>query len=389
MIDRLAIHDIRLGLKEAPAVCLLGPRQVGKTTLAFQLAEEMGGLYLDLESPADLAKLADPEAYLSLHLDKLVVLDEVHRLPGLFPPLRGLIDRARRQGQGTGRYLLLGSAALDLLRQSGETLAGRIHFTELTPVHVGEPSGSAVNTHWLRGGFPNSLLAADDAASARWRRNFIRTYLERDIPQFGPRLPSETLGRFWTMLAHRQGAPLNLAELARSLGTDSRTIGGYVDLLSDLFLLRRLPPWHANVGKRLVKTPRVFLRDSGILHALLGLETHDDLLAHPVAGASWEGFVIENVLANAPDGVRAHYFRTAGGAEIDFLLELPGGALWTIEIKRSTAPSPSRGYYEACADLKPVRRFIVHPGTERFPLRDGIEAIPLADLIRELSGLSR
>jgi len=389
MINRLAIHDIRLGLQEAPAVCLLGPRQVGKTTLAFQLAEEMGGLYLDLESPADLAKLSDPEAYLSQHLDKLVVLDEVQRLPGLFPPLRGLIDRARRQGLGTGRYLLLGSAALDLLRQSGESLAGRLHFTELTPVHVGEPTGSAVATHWLRGGFPNSLLAADDAASLRWRRNFIRTYLERDIPQFGPRLPSETLGRFWTMLAHRQGGPLNLAELARSLGTDSRTVGGYVDLLSDLFLLRRLPPWHANIGKRLVKSPRVFLRDSGILHALLGLETQDDLLSHPIAGASWEGFVIENLLANAPDGARAHYFRTAAGAEIDFLLEFPGGVLWTIEIKRSTAPAPSRGYHEACSDLKPARRFIVHPGTERFPLRDGIEAIPLADLIGELSGLSR
>jgi predicted AAA+ superfamily ATPase len=268
-------------------------------------------------------------------------------------------------------------------------LAGRLHFTELTPVHVGEQTGSAVATHWLRGGFPNSLLAADDAASLRWRRNFIRTYLERDIPQFGPRLPSETLGRFWTMLAHRQGAPLNLAELARSLGTDSRTVGGYVDLLSDLFLLRRLPPWHANIGKRLVKSPRVFLRDSGILHALLGLETQDDLLSHPIAGASWEGFVIENLLANAPDGARAHYFRTAAGAEIDFLLELPGGVLWTIEIKRSTAPAPSRGYHEACSDLKPARRFIVHPGTERFPLRNGIEAIPLADLIGELSGLSR
>ena len=387
MISRTALHDIQLGLREAPAVCLLGPRQVGKTTLAHHLAEEMDGVYLDLESPADQARLSDPEAYLSIHLDKLVVLDEVHRLPGLFQPLRGLIDRARRQGNTTGRYLLLGSASLDLLRQSGESLAGRLHFTELTPLHVGEPSGSTLETHWLRGGFPNSLLAANDAVSLRWRQNFIRTYLERDIPQFGARLPSATMSRLWTMLAHRQGAPLNLAELARSLGADTRTVAGYIDLLDDLFLLRRLPPWHANVGKRLVKSPRIFLRDCGVLHALLGLGTLDDLLAHPVAGASWEGFVIENLLANAPDGARAHFFRTGGGAEIDLVLEWPGGALWTVEIKRSSAPTPSRGFYEACADLRPARRFLVYPGTERYPLRDECEAVPLPDLARDLAVL--
>ncbi|MBN8458079.1 MAG: ATP-binding protein [Verrucomicrobia bacterium] len=384
MIERTAIHDIRLGLREAPAVCLLGPRQVGKTTLAHHLAEEMAGIYLDLESPADLAKLSDPEAYLSLHLDKLVVLDEVHRFPGLFPSLRGLIDRARRQGTGTGRYLLLGSASLDLLRQSGESLAGRLHFTELTAFHVGEPVARPLPTHWLRGGFPGSLLATSDAASLRWRRNFIRTYLERDIPQFGGRMAQEALARLWTMLAHRQGAPLNLAELARSLGADTRTIGGYVDLMCDLFLLRRLPPWHANVGKRLVKSPRVYLRDSGVLHALLGLESSDALLGHPVAGASWEGFVIENLLASAPEGTRAHYYRTGGGAEMDLLLELPGAGLWAVEIKRSTAPAPSRGFHESSADLRPTRRFIVYPGTERFPLGDGIEAIPLPDLANTL-----
>jgi predicted AAA+ superfamily ATPase len=388
MIARSALTQLQLGLQESPAVCLVGPRQVGKTTLALELARQNKGLYLDLESPSDLAKLDDPEAYLSLHLDQLVVLDEVHRLPNLFQPLRGLIDRSRREGRGPGRYLLLGSAAIELLRQSGESLAGRLHFTELTPIHVGEPSGCSVQSHWVRGGFPDSLLAVDDASSLRWRRNFTRTYLERDIPQFGPRLAAESLGRLWTMLAHRQGAPLNLAELARSLGTDTRTVGGYVDLMSDLFLLRRLPPWHANVGKRLVKAPRIFLRDSGLVHALLGLETMDNLLSHPVAGASWEGFVIENLLANAPDGTRPHYYRTAGGAEIDLLLELPGGPVWAIEIKRSTAPAPSRGFHEASADLRPARRFIIHPGADRFPLRDGVEAIPLPDLARELAAMS-
>lgn len=261
-----------------------------------------------------------------------------------------------------------------------------MHFIELTPFHALEQTGVALDTLWLRGGFPPSLLAADDAASLRWRRNFIRTYLERDIPQFGPHLAAETLGRFWTMLTHRQGAPLNVAELARSLGADTKTVARYVDLLADLFLLRRLAPWHANVGKRLVMSPRIYLRDSGLVHALLGLETLDDLLAHPVVRASWEGFVIENLLAAALDGVQAHYYRASGGAEMDLLRVLPGGSLWAVEIKRSTAPAASRGFYEACADLQPQRRFVVYPGVERFPLREQTKAVSLPDLCRELAG---
>lgn len=387
MIERSATSAVLQSLREAPAVCLLGPRQVGKTTLALGVAQQLGGLYLDLESDSDRAKLADPEAYLALHLDKLVVLDEVHRQPNLFQPLRGLIDRARREGRGPGRYLLLGSAALDLLRQSGESLAGRLHFVELTPFHAAERTGTAVDTLWVRGGFPPSLLAGDDLASVRWRRNFIRTYLEREIPQFGPRVAAETLGRFWTMLAHRQGAPLNTAELGRSLGADTKTVTRYVDLLADLLLLRRLPPWHANVGKRLVKSPRVYLRDSGIVHTLLGIGTHEELLAHPVAGASWEGFVIESLQAAVPEGTQASYYRTSGGAEIDLLLRLPGGELWAVEVKRSTAPVPSRGFHEASTDLRPQRRVVVYPGSERFPLRDGVEAVPLPELSREFAGL--
>ncbi len=371
-------------LREAPAVCLLGPRQTGKTTLALEVGTRLGGLYLDLESEQDRAKLAEPEAYLERHLNRLVILDEVHRAPNLFPVLRGLIDRARRNGQGHGQYLLLGSAALGLLRQSGESLAGRIRFLELTPFTVREPTERDVATLWVRGGFPESLLAQSDEQSLRWRRDFIRTYLERDIPQFGPRIAAETLRRFWTMLAHRQGASLNVAELARSLGVDTKTAGRYTDLLVDLLLARRLAPWHTNVSKRLVKTPRLYLRDSGLTHALLSLADLEALLAHPVAGASWEGFVIENVIAAAPEGSEAYYYGTSGGAKIDLLLHLPGGPIWAIEVKRSLAPRPARGFHTACADVHPVRRFVVYPGVERFPLGQDIEAISLSDLTTEL-----
>jgi predicted AAA+ superfamily ATPase len=380
MIARNLFDLLMEALRETPAACLLGPRQVGKTTLALEVAGRLGGLYLDLESEQDRAKLQEPEAYLSSHLDKLVILDEVHRVPGLFPVLRGLIDRARRAGTRTGRYLLLGSAALALLRQSGESLAGRVRFLELAPFTVLEPTGHAFETLWLRGGFPESLLAVSDARSLRWRQDFIRTYLERDIPQFGPRIASETLRRFWTMLAHRQGAPLNVAELARSLGVDAKTVSRYLDLLVDLFLARRLTPWHANVGKRLVKAPRLYLRDSGFVHALLGIGDRDTLLGHPVVGASWEGFVIENLLVCAPEGVAAHYYRTSGGAEIDLLVTFPSGERWAVEVKRSLAPRAERGFHAACEDLSPARRFVVYPGTERFPLSADVEAMPLPEL---------
>lgn len=389
MVPRQLLDPLMQALREAPAVCLLGPRQTGKTTLALEVGKRLGGLYLDLESEQDRAKLAEPEAYLERHMDKLVILDEVHRTPNLFPVLRGLIDRARRNGQGNGRYLLLGSAALGLLRQSGESLAGRVRFLELTPFTVREPTDRDAAMLWLRGGFPESLLAQSDEQSLRWRRDFIRTYLERDIPQFGPRIAAETLRRFWTMLAHRHGAPLNVAELARSLGVDTKTAGRYVDLLVDLLLARRLAPWRANVGKRLIKAPRLYLRDSGLTHALLGIADLEALLAHPIAGASWEGFVIENVIASAPEGIEAYYYRTSGGAEIDLLLHLPGGRLWAIEVKRSLAPRPERGFHAACADLNPVRRFVVYPGAERFPLGQDVEAVSLSDLATELHGMRK
>lgn len=385
MIERALMPTLLASLAEAPAVCLVGPRQVGKTTLALEVARRLEAHYLDLESEVDRAKLSEGEAYLSRHLHRLVILDEVHRVPEIFPVLRVLIDRARQQGWKAGRYLLLGSAALNLLRQSSESLAGRIRFLELTPFHLREATGRTWETLWLRGGFPESLLAADDAQSLRWRRDFIRTYLEREIPQFGKRMAAETLRRFWTMLAHRQGTPLNLAELGRNLGIDVRTAGHYVDLLVDLLLVRRLPPWSANVGKRLVKTPRLFWRDSGLLHALLGIADLESLLGHPVVGASFEGFVIENLLASAPEGTEAFFYRTSSGAEIDLVLEVPTGKRWAIEVKRSLAPAPSRGFYEACKDLQPHRRLLVYPGDERFPLKAGMEAVPLLSLVEELA----
>lgn len=384
MFSRFIYPQLSDAIAHSPAVALLGPRQVGKTTLAMQVGERDHALYLDLESEQDRAKLSQPELYLTDHLDKLVILDEVHRTPGLFPILRGLIDRNRREGRKFGQYLLLGSASPDLLKQSGETLAGRIAYLELTPLQVLETPDIAADELWVRGGFPESLLAADAIHSLRWRQNFIRTYLERDIPQFGPRIPAETLRRFWGMLAHLQGGLLNVAQLARNLGVDTKTAAAYLDLLVDLLLVRRLPPWHANLGKRLVKSPKVYVRDSGLLHALLYIPDKEGLLEHPVVGQSWEGFAIENLLASGANKVQGFFYRTSGGAEIDLLLVWPDGNKWAIEIKRSLAPKIDRGFYAACADLMPTKKFVVYPGKERYRLASDIEAISLEGLAKEL-----
>ncbi len=377
MIDRRIALVLTERLASAPAVALLGPRQVGKTTLAHWIGDRQPSLYLDLESDVDRARLSEPEMYLAGHEDRLVILDEVHRFPGLFQTLRGIIDKGKRKGLRAGRFLLLGSASMDLLRQSGESLAGRISYLELGPIDGLEVAADSLEKLWIRGGFPDSFLAATDRLSQRWRQDFIRTYLERDVPMLGPRIPAETLRRFWTMLAHHQSGLLNAAALARALGVDGKTIAAYLDLLVDLLLVRRLPPWHANTGKRLVKSPRVYVRDSGIVHTLLGLASHEDVLGHPVAGATWEGFVVETLIAAAPEGTSAHFYRTAAGAEIDLLLTLPRGALWAIEIKRSLVPKLERGFHEACADLVPSRRFVVYPGRESYPLDGDVEVAPL------------
>jgi hypothetical protein len=380
MIERRLAAQLKDAIAHTPAVALLGPRQVGKTTLALEVGRNFDALYLDLESEQDRAKLAQPELYLADHQDQLVILDEVHRAPGLFPVLRGLIDRARRVGRSAGQYLLLGSASLDLLKQSGESLAGRIAYLELAPFNVLEAPSLQTNELWVRGGFPDSLLAPDAARSLRWRQDFIRTYLERDIPQFGPRIAAETLRRFWGMLAHHQGGLLNTAQFARNLGVDAKTAAGYLDLLVDLLIVRRLPAWHANIGKRLVKSPKVYVRDSGLAHALLGIPDKETLLAHPVVGQSWECFVIENLLVNAGDRAQGYFYRTSGGAEIDLLLAWPDGSLWAVEIKRSLSPKVERGFHAACEDLSPVRKFVVYPGQERYRIAPDIEVISLTEL---------
>jgi uncharacterized protein len=384
MLPRRLSARLNQLLSHFPAVVLLGPRQVGKTTLALEIGATRPSVYLDLEDEDERAKLSNPVRYFADHEKYLVILDEVHRVPELFQRLRGVIDRGRRQGKENGRFLLLGSAAMDLLRQSGESLAGRISYLELGPFDALEVMPSATEILWVRGGFPRSFLADDDALSMEWRRNFIRTYLERDVPQFGSRIPAETLRRFWMMLAHNQAQMLNAANLARSLGVDGKTVAGYLDLLVDLLLVRRLSAWHHNAGKRLVKSPKVYVRDSGLAHALLGIRDKEALLGHPVAGQTWESFVTESLIAVAPEGTEANYYRTSNGTEVDLVLTLPGGKPWAIEIKRSSAPKVTRGFHSACADLKPNKRFVVYPGEERFSLDDETDAISVTALAEAL-----
>lgn len=391
MLPRRLSERVVHALSRYPAVALLGPRQVGKTTIArTRIAPALADRrveYLDLENPSDLAKLSDPLGYLQSRNDRLLIIDEVQRAPDLFTVLRSVIDERMIDGRPHGHFLLLGSASIDLLRQSSESLAGRIAHLELCPLDVLETESVPDNELWIRGGFPRSLLAADDEGSADWRANFITTYLERDIPLIGPRVPAETLRRFWTMLAHRQGAPMNAAELSRGLGVDAKTVAAYLDLMVDLLLVRRLTPLHANVRKRLVKAPKTYVRDSGLVHTLLRLDTLDDVLGHPVVGASWEGHVIENLLRVVPPRTDASYYRTSTGNEIDLVLDLPGGQRWAIEVKRSSAPTVSQGFHAALEDVQPNAAFIVYAGRERYPKGDGIEAIGLLELATRLDGL--
>jgi predicted AAA+ superfamily ATPase len=386
MIPRRALQSVRDALGRQAAVALIGPRQVGKTTLALSIAEGTDALYLDLEATEDRAKLADPALFLRRFEDRLVILDEIHRAPELFQTLRGLIDEGRRHNRKHGRFLVLGSAAIDLLRQSSESLAGRIAYVDMGPFDVLEVVGdeAARTTLWIRGGFPDSYLARSDAESLALRKDFIRTYLERGVPQFGPRIPAETLERLWTMLAHNQGTLLNASRLAAGLSVNASTVTRYIDLLVDLLLARRLQPFHANTGKRLVKAPKVYVRDSGIVHALLGIQNYNGLAGHPVVGASWEGFVIENLLAAAPARTAASFYRSSAGAEIDLVLDVPARGRWAIEIKRGVAARPAKGFYLACDDIKPDRRFVVYAGETRYPVSKDVEAIGVRELAAEL-----
>ena len=390
MIPRHIEPEVLDALDRQSAVALLGPRQSGKTTLALEIGRQRDAIYLDLEDGNDRSRLAEPALFLESVEDRLVILDEIHRVPELFQSLRGIIDRGRRKGKGVGRFLVLGSASVDLLHQTGESLAGRIAYLDLTPFFAleVEPGRRAQERLWLRGGFPDSYLAASDEQSLKWRRDFVRTYLERDIATFGPRVPATTLERLWTMLAHRQGTMLNASTLAQSLEVSAQSVTRYVDLLCDLLLLRRLPPLHANVGKRLVKSPKVYVRDSGLVHALLGIPTLTALAGHPVVGLSWEGFAIESLLSVLPWGSSASFYRTGAGAEIDLVIEHLDGELWAVEIKRSLTARVSRGFHMACQDIEVSRAFLVHAGEDRFPISNTTEGIGLRELAAELDSRS-
>ena len=377
-------------LDEFSAVVLLGPRQVGKTTLAKQWVAQAptgGGpvpLYLDLELPSARRQLEDAEAFFASHPGRLLVLDEVQRVPDLFAVLRSVIDQRRQAGAMAGQFLLLGSASGVLLGQASESLAGRVAMLELTPFQAREIE-PAPDRLWVRGGFPLSYLARSDAASLRWRDAFITSYLERDIPALGLRIPAATLRRLWTMLAHHQGQMLNQSQLAGALAVSGQTVARYIDVLCDLMLVRRLLPWTGNVGKRLVRAPKVFVRDSGLVHALLGLPTLEAVLAHPVAGQSWEAHVLEQLIAAAPQAT-ASFYRTSHGAECDLVLTAPGGQTWACEVQRSSAPTVSRGFHEAANDVGAHRRLLIAPVANTYPAKGGIEVMPPLEAVRQLAG---
>jgi len=378
-IPRYLENDVRRGLEEFPTLAVLGPRQCGKSTLAKRIIESFPqSIYLDLERPSDARKLSDPELFFDHYKDRLICLDEIQRLPEIFTVLRSIIDERRRHGQ----FLILGSASGDLLRQSSESLAGRIAFLELAPFSICEISDRPLSTLWLRGGFPSSLLTHDDQSSFRWRQNFVRTFLERDIPQLGIRIPAASIDRLWRLCAHYHSQLLNLSALGSSLGITHHTARTYIDLLSKTFMLRALPPFEANAKKRLVKSPKIYIRDSGLLHTLLGIREYEDLLSHPVLGGSWEGFVIESILACFAEWSPSFY-RTSAGAEIDLVLER-GKARIAIECKASSTPTVTKGFWYALDDIQPDEVWIVAPVKEAYPIKKGVTITPLPELVQHL-----
>ena len=379
MIERKITAKLYESLAQFPAVALLGPRQVGKTTLARSLAGQ-DCLFLDMERPSDVAKLEDAESYLSSVANQRIVIDEVQRRPDLFPILRVLIDQDRRPG----RFLLLGSASPALQRQAAESLAGRIDYLELTPFTLDEVGATPENQAklLLRGGYPDSFLAASDKASLQWRQAFIRTFIEQDLPQLGIMLPATQIRRFWQMLAHLHGQLWNASQIAASMGLSPPTMRRYLDILTDTFMVRALQPYHANLGKRLVKSPKIYLRDTGLLHALLGIETLDDLYGHPVVGASWEGMVIEHLISAHVHGMsEACFYRTAAGAEVDLVIQ-DGSGRQAFEVKFGLSPTLSKGYHHALADLKLELAHVIYSGVESYRMRPNAHVYSLADALQ-------
>ena len=384
MIKRRLEEKIRGALQENASVALLGPRQVGKTTLALNVLSIDKTVYIDLENDLDRRKMDDFHSFYNKNSQKLMILDEIQKLPEIFSSIRGIIDQQRREGNRNGLFLFLGSASMDLLRQSGESLAGRIAYLELHPIDLLEYDNQNKEQLWTRGGFPESLLAQSDRQSINWRKNFIKTYLERDIQQISAKIPAETLGRFWTMIAHQQGGTINISELARGIDVSVTTANRYLDLMVDLLLVRRLRPFAFNTGKRLVKAPKVYVRDSGIAHALLNISDYDDLISHPVAGGSWEGFVIENLISVCPTHFNCYYYRTAQGAEIDLVIETGHNIVIAVEIKKSSSPTISKGFHIACDDIHASKKFVVYSGEDSFSMGNDITAISLKGMMELL-----
>jgi predicted AAA+ superfamily ATPase len=383
VIDRSLLKDVRAALSSVPVIALLGSRQTGKTTLAKTLQamlEDRQTIYLDLELDSDRVAMNNAEFFLEQHKTKLVIIDEIQRLPSLFPLLRAMVDRFRQPG----RFLILGSASPSLLRRSAESLAGRIRYFEVPPFHIPEISYQDMQVLWLRGGYPESFLSINDVESLRWRQDFLTTFLERDIPTLGIRIPATQLRRCWTMLAHQQSQPWNALQYGNNLGLSAPTVKHYLDTLTDTFMVRMLPPYFVNVGKRLIKAPKTIIRDSGLVHALLGIQTMDQLLSHPVVGHSWEAFVIETVIRSLPVDWQFFFYRTNAGAEMDLVLQSPAGSRFGIEIKFGLNPAPTKGFYNSARDLGTLRNFLIYPGEHRVPLDDSTELLPLGQLITEI-----
>lgn len=377
-IQRNLEDELIRGLKQFPVVSILGSRQCGKSTLAKKVIQDIGNsVYLDLELTSDLSKLNDPEAFLRANQDQLVCLDEIQRKPELFPLIRGLTDITRRSGQ----ILVLGSASPDLLRQTSESLAGRIDYIDLTPFLINEIPIGSLHKHWLRGGYPDSFLATSDSESWRWRGNMVRTFLERDIPNFGFNISTQTLERLWMMLAHTSGQLLNTSKLSESLGISRSTVKFHIDILEKTYMARILRPLHTNLKRRLVKSPKAYLRDTGIMHHLLGIEAMNALLGHPSYGSSWESYALEQICSILGPSWKPFFYRTSNGAEIDLILE-KGLRRIAVEFKASMAPKATRGMHQSMKDLHITEAYIVAPLPEEctYPIKNGIIVTTVAQL---------
>ena len=387
MFERWIQKKLKKQMSRFPAVALLGARQVGKTTLASKVAKSINALYLDLEIKEDRILLQDTARFFELHSDKTIILDEIQRTPDLFMELRGVIDRNIAKGREAGQFVILGSASMELLKQSSESLAGRIHFLEMSGLNVLETgcSKGIIENLWLRGGFPKSYLAIDSEMQIDFLEDLIRTYLETDLPQFGFTIPAERLRRLWTMLAHLQGETINYSKLATNLEMEPKSVTYYIDILTRMLLVRRLNPWHENVKKRLIKSPRYYVRDSGILHRLLDINNYQKLLSNPELSKSWEGFVIENIHSVLPHYTKTYFYRTAVGAEIDLVIKMPNSEIWAIEIKYGSAPKFNKHFNRTCDDVGATHKYVVYGGDEESPVGNDIWMISLPKIMEKIS----